>query len=221
MCVRNMQAPLVATHTIMRNLDVMPPGLSSPVPLLWARARESATLGAGEEVRLKESDSSASGRVILESSGGSASSEGSTSASDSEAPPATTLPATSDSSKKRQRATFSPAKPTSFAVISLGGTQYKVAVGDIINAEHVPGAEVGTIIAAPLVHMIGTATTTLVGRPTVPLAIVRLAVEEQTVDSKMIVFKKRRRKRYQRTRGHRRMVTRFRVDSIACDVTKY
>ena len=106
--------------------------------------------------------------------------------------------------------------PTVFAVISLGGTQYKVTIDDIINAEYIPTAEVGTTLRVSDVHVVGTATHTLIGRPTLSCSV-ECAVEEHTVESKDVVFKKRRRKRYQRTKGHRRIVTRLRVLSINVD----
>ena len=105
-----------------------------------------------------------------------------------------------------------------FAVISLGGTQYKVTPGDIINAEHIRGAEVGSTLSVDAVHAVGSVGSSVLGRPVVPGAVVLLIVEEQTLDKKVVVFKKKRRKRYQRTQGHRRMVTRLRVDSISCDL---
>jgi large subunit ribosomal protein L21 len=50
---------------------------------------------------------------------------------------------------------------------------------------------------------------------------VTVAVEEQTADRKIMVFKKRRRKRYQKTAGHRRKVTRLRVLSVTGDLAAY
>jgi large subunit ribosomal protein L21 len=99
-------------------------------------------------------------------------------------------------------------------VVALGGTQYKVTPGDLINAEHVRGSEVGTELMLRRVLAVGSAGTTVLGRPTVPGAVVRVAVEEHALDRKVIVFKKKRRKRYQRTRGHRRLVTRLRVLAV-------
>lgn len=104
--------------------------------------------------------------------------------------------------------------PTHFAVISLGGTQYKVTIGDIINADYIPDAEVGSSLAVEKVHVIGSVTESVLGRPLVAGARVVCTVEEQTADRKVIVFKKRRRKRYQRTKGHRRLITRLRVEEI-------
>ena len=108
-----------------------------------------------------------------------------------------------------------------FAVVALGGTQYKVTTGDIINAEHVPGAAVGSELVLDRVLVIGSVSKTVLGRPLVPGALVFCTVEEQTLDRKVIVYKKRRRKRYQRFQGHRRLVTRLRVLSIKSDVSAF
>ena len=55
--------------------------------------------------------------------------------------------------------------------------------------------------------LVGTAKATVVGRPVVPDARVVCSVEEQTKDAKVVIFKKRRRKGYQRKKGFRRYVT--------------
>jgi large subunit ribosomal protein L21 len=101
-----------------------------------------------------------------------------------------------------------------FAVVVVGGSQYKVTAGDIVTAEHVRGAEVGSVLELPQVLAVGSRTRSVLGRPLVPQAFVRAAVEEVTQDAKVIVFKKNRRKRYQKTQGHRRLVTRLRVLSV-------
>jgi len=101
-----------------------------------------------------------------------------------------------------------------FAVVIVGGSQYKVTAGDIVTAEHVRGAEVGSVLELAQVLAVGSRTRSVLGRPLVPQAFVRAAVEEVTQDAKVIVFKKNRRKRYQKTQGHRRLVTRLRVLSV-------
>jgi ribosomal protein L21 len=101
-----------------------------------------------------------------------------------------------------------------FAVVGLGSTQYKVTPGDMINAEYIPSAHVGSVLELDNVHLVGSRFKTIIGRPVVSGTIVRVAVEEQTRDRKIIVFKKNRRKRYQKTQGHRRLLTRLRVLSI-------
>lgn len=120
-------------------------------------------------------------------------------------------------------ATAPNALADAFAVIRLGGRQYKVTPGDVINAEKVVGAEVGKVwpITSGDVLMIGTPTTTIVGRPAIPTASVTLEVEEHAQDEKVVVFHKKRRKRFQLTKGHRRDVTRLRVAAIQVDMAAY
>ncbi|CAM9564913.1 unnamed protein product [Ectocarpus sp. 12 AP-2014] len=104
-------------------------------------------------------------------------------------------------------------EPT-FAVIRLGNTQHKVTKGDVIVAEKLVG-DIGTTLETADVLLVGTRESTVVGRPTVSGAKVKLFVEEQTRDKKLIVFKKRRRKSSKTTQGHRREVTLLRVAEIS------
>ncbi|CAM9146256.1 unnamed protein product [Scytosiphon promiscuus] len=101
-----------------------------------------------------------------------------------------------------------------FAVIRLGNTQHKVTKDDVIVAEKVVG-DIGTTLEISEVLLVGTRDSTMVGRPTVPGAVVKLFVEEQTRDKKIIVLKKRRRKSSKTTQGHRREVTLLRVVEIS------
>lgn len=64
------------------------------------------------------------------------------------------------------------------------------------------------------VLMVGDATFTKLGAPLVANCYVEALVEEQTLADKIIVFKKRRRKGYERTRGHRQRVTTLRIGDI-------
>lgn len=107
--------------------------------------------------------------------------------------------------------------PVLFAVVSLAGKQFKVTPGDCINAERLRGplSAVGDHFSLPAL-LVASRDATLVGRPAVQGAAVRCAVEEHAADVKVIVFKKKRRKRYQKIAGHRRMVTRVRILGIDC-----
>jgi large subunit ribosomal protein L21 len=101
-----------------------------------------------------------------------------------------------------------------FAVVALSGTQYKVAVGDTIIADHIEGVDIGDIVVYPEVLLVGSRKATVVGRPYVTHAEVVCSVEELTRDKKVITFKTRRRKASRRIRGFRRRVAVLRVDSI-------
>ncbi|CAM9259342.1 unnamed protein product [Ascophyllum nodosum] len=100
-----------------------------------------------------------------------------------------------------------------FAIIRLGNTQHKVTKDDIIVAEKLPG-DIGTTLEVTDVLLVGTREDTVVGRPIVSGASVKLFIEEQTLDKKVIVFKKRRRKASKTTQGHRRHITILRVTDI-------
>ena len=100
-----------------------------------------------------------------------------------------------------------------FAVVRLGGTQYKITKDDVIVAEKLD-VEVGADLIIDEVLLVGSEAATVVGRPTVPNATVTCAVEEQTRDAKVVVFKKRRRQNSRRRNGHRRHVTLLRVTDI-------
>jgi large subunit ribosomal protein L21 len=58
---------------------------------------------------------------------------------------------------------------------------------------------------------------TLIGTPLIEKAAVRGGVIEDFKDKKVIVFKKKRRKQYRRTRGHRQELTRVKILNIVSD----
>jgi large subunit ribosomal protein L21 len=100
-----------------------------------------------------------------------------------------------------------------FAVIKTGGKQYKVAPGDIIRVEKLAG-DVGRPVALDQVLMIGDGKGIAVGTPVIEGASVSAEVLGQTRGEKIIVFKKKRRKGYRRTQGHRQDLTVLRITDI-------
>lgn len=99
-----------------------------------------------------------------------------------------------------------------YAIVETGGKQYRVEKGDLIDVE-LCGDE--DEIELDRVLMIGGEGTTQIGNPTVEGARVRASVVREVRGPKIIVFKKKRRKGYKRTRGHRQNLTRLRVEEIA------
>ncbi len=100
-----------------------------------------------------------------------------------------------------------------FAVIKTGGKQYKVAKNDVISVEKLQ-ADPGATIAFDQVLLIGDGKGQKVGAPVVEGASVTATVLEQTRGDKIIVFKKKRRKHYRRTAGHRQYLTVLRIADI-------
>ena len=103
-----------------------------------------------------------------------------------------------------------------FAIIRTGGKQYRVQVGDVLSVERLPaGAEKTALFDQVL--LIAEDKETLIGTPLIEKAAVRAAVLEDFKGEKVIVFKKKRRKQYRRTRGHRQELTRVKILNIAAD----
>lgn len=100
-----------------------------------------------------------------------------------------------------------------YAVIKTGGKQYKVANGDIIAVEKLAGDPGSTVSLAPVL-MLNDDKSSTVGTPIVEGAAVSAEVVEQTRGDKIIVFKKKRRKGYRRTRGHRQDLTLLRITDV-------
>lgn len=99
-----------------------------------------------------------------------------------------------------------------FAVIQTGGKQYRVAQGDNLRVEKLPG-DVGGAVTFDKVLLVG-GDTTKVGTPLVAGAKVSATIVAQDRDKKIIVFKFRRRKNYRRKNGHRQPFTELKITEI-------
>eukprot|EP01138_Halocafeteria_seosinensis_P015062 gb/GECG01015375.1/.p1 GENE.gb/GECG01015375.1/~~gb/GECG01015375.1/.p1 ORF type:complete len:195 (+),score=14.05 gb/GECG01015375.1/:1-585(+) len=109
---------------------------------------------------------------------------------------------------------FQTPLPERFAVIQLHNTQYKVTTDDVIFADNLPEARVGHDYIMDKVLLVGSRDCTVVGRPTVPNATVTATCEEHTHTATKLVFRKQRRKHFQKTHGHRSKITILRVKSV-------
>ncbi|KAG1367882.1 putative 50S ribosomal protein L21, mitochondrial [Cocos nucifera] len=88
--------------------------------------------------------------------------------------------------------------------------------------------EVAGMLILNRVLILGSKTQTIMGRPVLPDAAVHAVVEEhnifrittsintllQALDAKVILFKKKRRKNYRRTKVHRQELTELRITGI-------
>jgi large subunit ribosomal protein L21 len=100
-----------------------------------------------------------------------------------------------------------------FAILRTGGKQYRVGVGDQITVERIAG-DVGAEVELADVLAIGGDESQVIGTPTVPDAAVRARIVQQPRGTKVLVFKKKRRKNYRRKRGHRQELTVLRIQEI-------
>jgi len=103
-----------------------------------------------------------------------------------------------------------------YAVILTGGKQYRVKEGDVLAVEKLDLAP-GRKAHFDRVLLIEDGETIQVGTPALDNALVLGLVLENFKDEKVLVFKKKRRKQFRRTRGHRQTLTRVRITRIVAD----
>jgi large subunit ribosomal protein L21 len=99
-----------------------------------------------------------------------------------------------------------------FAIVEASGKQYKVAAGDTITVDRMPGDE-GDTITLDRVLMIG-GDAVQIGSPTVDGAKVTARVVAHRRGDKVIAFKYRPRQRYRRRVGFRHSHTDLEIVSI-------
>jgi len=101
-----------------------------------------------------------------------------------------------------------------FAIIKTGGKQQRVSVGQTVRVERLE-ANIGDVITLDDVLCVSNGDQVTVGQPLVPGARVTAKVVEQHREKKILVFKKKRRKGYSRTRGHRQYYTAIQIQEIS------
>ncbi len=106
-----------------------------------------------------------------------------------------------------------------YAIIKTGGRQYRVAEGDTIDVGLLD-VEAGRTATFGDVLMFADGKDLTHGNPLIPGARVTAEVVEQRKDKKVIAFKFKRRKGYHRTVGHRRKLTRLKINSISIGAKK-
>jgi large subunit ribosomal protein L21 len=100
-----------------------------------------------------------------------------------------------------------------YAIIETGGKQYRVTPGDVIEVER--GARVdGERVEFARVLVVGGDGGLRVGKPAIDGALVRGVALGETRGPKIRVFKKKKRKGYRRTKGHRQDLLRVRIEGI-------
>jgi large subunit ribosomal protein L21 len=101
-----------------------------------------------------------------------------------------------------------------YAVIKTGGKQYRVASGETLKIETIPG-EVGSPVVLDKVLMVADGEKLSVGKPLLAGATVKATIVAHGRGDKVRIFKMRRRKHYQKNQGHRQNYTEIRVDGIS------
>jgi large subunit ribosomal protein L21 len=103
---------------------------------------------------------------------------------------------------------------TVFAIIKASGHQFRVEPGAIIAVDGHTGVA-GDTVSFDQVLLVGKDAGELVaGAPFVTGAVVTGVIDRTEKSKKVRVFKKKRRKQYRRTAGHRSLLTRVRITDI-------
>ena len=100
-----------------------------------------------------------------------------------------------------------------FAVVKTGGKQYKVAEGDVVQVEKLPGEANATVDLAEVLMVCDNGKVTA-GAPFVKGASVSAEIVAQKRSAKLIVFKKKRRQNYRRRNNHRQDFTVLKITGI-------
>ena len=102
-----------------------------------------------------------------------------------------------------------------YAIVEHGGKQYRVQPGDELLVERTEAdLKAGDNLLFERVMLVSQGDDVRVGQPVVEGALVMSQVVAPERGEKVIVFKKKRRKGYRRTQGHRQDYYRVRVESI-------
>ena len=102
-----------------------------------------------------------------------------------------------------------------YAVIQTGGKQHRIEPGDVIEVELLPAVDAGNDrVEFDQVLMVGGGDDVQVGSPVIDGAKVTGVLVDQIRAPKIKVFKKKRRKGYKRTIGHRQNLLRVRIEDI-------
>jgi len=100
-----------------------------------------------------------------------------------------------------------------YAIIETGGKQYRAEPNGILQVESLEG-DVGSIIQFDAVRFVQTDQAPIVGTPMIPQAVVKGEIVRHARTRSITIFKKKRRKNYRRTKGHRQGFTQVRITEI-------
>lgn len=101
-----------------------------------------------------------------------------------------------------------------YAIVDIAGKQYKVSEKDKL---YVPlmSAEIDKSVSFEKVLLLVDGESVTVGKPVIEGATVTASILDHVKADKVIVFKKKRRKRYRVKKGHRQPYTQIEISSIS------
>ena len=100
-----------------------------------------------------------------------------------------------------------------YAIVEIAGLQYKVEKDQRVYVNRL-NVEPGTEITCDRVLLVENEGNVTVGAPVIVGAVVKATAGSEVKGDKVIIFKKKRRKGYQKMNGHRQIFTEITVNSI-------
>jgi large subunit ribosomal protein L21 len=100
-----------------------------------------------------------------------------------------------------------------YAIVEIAGQQFKIEKEQKLFVHRLK-AEEGSQVTFERVMLVDNDGTVKVGAPTVKGATVTATVLNHLKGDKVLVFKKKRRKSYQKMNGHRQYMTSIKIDDI-------
>ena len=101
-----------------------------------------------------------------------------------------------------------------YAIVDIAGQQFKVEKDTKVFAHRLEGKE-GSKVTFDKVLLLEENGKVSVGAPTIAGATVSAKIVSHIKDGKLIVFKKKRRKGYQKQNGHRQSLTELGIEGIS------
>ena len=105
-----------------------------------------------------------------------------------------------------------------YAIINISGKQYKASEGAKVRVAKQVG-DAGSTLTFDEVLLFNDGKNTEFGNPTVQGAKVSAVILDHVRDRKILVYKKKRRKGYQRKNGHRQWYTDLEIKKIEASVS--
>ncbi|KAF8260684.1 ribosomal protein L21-like protein [Lactarius quietus] len=107
-------------------------------------------------------------------------------------------------------------QPNQYVIASIAGKKHLLAPKDLLTVPRLNDVRVGDILSLSEIHEVGSREYTLRGSPVIPTShiSVEATVVEHTKGKMEHIFKKKRRKGYERTIPHKQTYTRLRIGPI-------
>ena len=101
-----------------------------------------------------------------------------------------------------------------YAIVDFMGYQFRIEKDATVKVPFIADSEAGSEIKIEKILMINNKDSVSFGRPTIETAHATATVLNHSRDEKIIVFKKKKRKGYRKTQGHRQRFTEIKIKNI-------